>query len=487
MEIAKERLCYMPEFTCDLGQRGTPLNHVWEHTMGSGHALLGLRADWQAQLRRCRTELGLQHVRFHGLLDDDMGTLTTQRDESIYSFFNADRIMDLLVSIGMRPFVELGFMPTALASGDTTVFHYRGNVTPPKDYAAWETLIHKLVAHWAERYGLKEVRQWYFEVWNEPNLEAFWTGSQADYFELYRHTARAIKRVDERLRVGGPATAQNQWISDFIDFCDGEQLPVDFVSTHQYPTDAFGQPGDDTERQLALSQRGILRQRALDVRREAGNKPVYYTEWNTSSNPFFHRHDEPYAAAFALKSWLEAADIVQGYSYWTFSDLFEENYFSSVPFHGGFGLLTLHGIAKPTYRAAQILHRLGDERLLVDGLHSTVDCWVTRRDGALRIVLANHALPTHAIEPEPVVLTLRHADPPRRAWLERIDETHANPRRVWERAMGQPEYLSPDQVEALQGASALVPEPLVWRMEGGNLVCGLTIPPHAVAAISLDY
>lgn len=476
----------MPEFICDLSQEGSPLRHVWAHTVGSGHALLGLRADWQAQLRRCHAELGVQHVRFHGLLDDDMGTLTRQQDQLVYSFFNADQIMDFLVSIGMRPFVELGFMPTALASGETTVFHYRGNVTPPKDYGAWETLVHRLVAHWAERYGLNELRRWLFEVWNEPNQDAFWTGSQADYFELYRHTARAIKRVDERLQVGGPATAQNQWIGAFIDFCDGAQLPVDFVSTHQYPTDAFGQPGDDTERQLAASQRGILQQRAQDVRREAGGKPVYYTEWSTSSNPFFHRHDEPFAAAFALKSWLDAADIVEGYSYWTFSDLFEENYFSWVPFHGGFGLLTIHGIAKPAYRVAQLLRRLGDQQWLVDGLHDTVNCWVTRHDASIRIVLANHALPGHPIEHESVVLTLRHADPPRKSWLERIDETHANPRRVWEHAMGQADYLDAEQVAALQAASALVPEPLAWRMEGRNLVCELTIPPHAVAAVSID-
>src|SRR5262249_11927556 len=158
----------------------TPLPHFWEHTVGSCHAPLALRADWQAQLRRCHDELGFRHVRFHGLFCDDMSTLVEHRGRPLYSFFNADRIVDYLLSIGMRPFVELSFMPGALASGSKTVFHYRGNITPPRDYAQWGLLVHKLAAHWVERYGLAEVGQWPFEVWNEPNLAQFWSGTRED-------------------------------------------------------------------------------------------------------------------------------------------------------------------------------------------------------------------------------------------------------------------------------------------------------------------
>jgi xylan 1,4-beta-xylosidase len=168
----------MPSFTCDLSQPPIPFEHFWEHTVGSGHAPLALRADWQAQMRKCHEELGFRHVRFHDLLSDSMSTLVCQEEKLIYSFFNADQIMEFLISIGMKPFVELSFMPETLASGLETVFHYKANITPPKDYKQWETLIHKLVLHWVERYGLAEVSQWYFETWNEPNLKAFWTGTQ---------------------------------------------------------------------------------------------------------------------------------------------------------------------------------------------------------------------------------------------------------------------------------------------------------------------
>lgn len=477
----------MPTFRCDLGQTGEPLAHVWSHTIGSGHATLALRADWQAQLRRCREELGVRHVRFHGLLNDDLSTFVDQAGERVDSFFNADQIMDFLVEIGMRPFVELSLMPQVLASGLDTVFHYRGNITPPEDVEAWAGLVERLARHWVERYGADEVRQWFFEVWNEPNLDHFWTGTQADYFELYRHTARALKRVDPELRVGGPATAKNEWVADLVAFCAGEDLPLDFVSTHHYPTDAFGAPDDDTREQLAAGTRGILRTQALDAAREAGDRPLYYTEWNASSNPFYAPHDRPYAAAFVAKSFLDVADVVQGYSFWTFTDLFEEVYFDSTPFNGKFGLLTIHGIAKPTYRAVELLHRAGTERLLVDGMHATVDRWVTRHDdGRVVVLLTNHALPDHDIETTTVRLALAGAADPASVTVERIDQDHANARRLWEQ-MGEPGYLSADQVEALHAASALVAEPLAWTRDGDTLVLELDVPPHAVAALTLRF
>jgi xylan 1,4-beta-xylosidase len=474
------------EFRCDLSQQGTELRHCWEHTVGSCHAPTALRADWQQQLRRCRSELGFRYVRFHGLLSDDVGTVVKHNDELLYSFFNADTIVDFLLSIDMRPFVELSFMPTALASGSKTVFHYRGNVTPPKDYQQWSTLIQRLVAHWVDRYGLKEVAEWFFEVWNEPNLKAFWTGTRNDYFKLYRATADAIKRVDPSLKVGGPATARDGWIEEFLEFCEAGNVPLDFVTTHHYPTDALGREDDDTEAQLANSQRGVLREWTQDTRRRAGNRPLYYTEWNSSSNPRDPRHDEPYAAAFVAKTALEASDLVQGYSFWTFSDIFEENYFPSVPFHGGFGLLNLHGIAKPTYRAFELLHRLGTERLLVDGLHATVDAWVTRDSGVVSVLLVNHALPRHPIAAVRVRMQLTHAQQPAAAWVERIDEHHANAKGRWQ-ALGAPEYLDTAKVERLHEASRLKREACRWTWRDGRIALALELPPHAVAALTLEF
>jgi len=473
-------------FKCDFSQAPKPFPHFWEHTVGSGHAPLALRADWQAQMLRCHNELGFQHVRFHGLLSDDVGTLVCEEEKPLYSFLNSDRIIDFLLSIGMRPFVELSFMPEMLSSGTTTVFHYRANVTPPKDYEKWATLIQKLAAHWVERYGASEVRTWFFEVWNEPNLKAFWPASQEDYFKLYRYTVNAIKGVDESLKVGGPATANNEWIPEFLSFCKKNSLAVDFVSTHHYPTDAFGKPGADTETQLQNMPPGIMREQARTARGEAGDLPLYYTEWNITSNPRDPMHDGPFAAAFVTKIIMEARGLVQGYSYWTFSDIFEENYFPSVPFHGGFGLLNLHGIAKPAYRAFQLVHESGAELLEFDGAHATVNSWVIRRKDSAKIITTNVAMPRHPIQTEIINLRLSGAPTPQTAWIERIDEDHANPRGLWQ-TMGEPEYLSALQVEQLQTASLLRKEPHPWKHEHGHIDLAVALPPQSVAAITIEF
>lgn len=377
-------------------------------------------------------------------------------------------------------------MPSALASGNRTVFDYQANVTPPADYKQWSSLINRLVTHWVDRYGRESVRDWFFEVWNEPNLKAFWTGTQRDYFKLYKHTAEAIKRVDASLRVGGPATAKSEWVEEFVDFCERNKVPADFISTHQYPTDAFGNDEQDTEIQLYKSQRGIMRQQAQDTRRRGGGRPVYYTEWNSSSNPRDSLHDEPYAAAFAVSTIMEARGLVDGFSFWTFSDIFEENYFPSIPFHGGFGLLNLHGIPKPTYRAFQLLHQLGNRHWLVDGLHETVDCFVVGNGASLTILLTNHTTPGHSIETEDIELRLDNAPRPLSAGIQRIDAQHANSKLIWEE-MGQPEYLTRKEIDQLEDASQLVKERQTFKYRDNAIFVKTRLPPHAVAAITISF
>lgn len=479
----------MATFNCDVRQPAQPLEHFWEHTIGSGHAPLALRADWQRQLTRCHRELGVRRVRFHGLLSAPMDTLLIVKDKPLYSFFNADQIFDFLHEIGMHPYVEISFIPEALSSGKQTVFHYGANVTPPKDLQEWSRLMTKMARHWVSRYGIDEVSQWCFEVWNEPNMPSFWTGSQREYFELYRRTALALKNVDPRLKVGGPATAKNEWISEFLEFCGQNDVPLDFVSTHQYPTDAFGSPDDDTETQLSKSHRGALREEVQTVRGQMAKHscevPLFYTEWSSSSNPRDPLHDQPYAAAFDAKTVLDMQGLVQNYAVWTFSDIFQENYMPSEPFQGGFGLLTINGIPKPAYRAFQMLHRLGDEWLEVKGDHPTVDVRVSRHGDTFTALLTNTALPRHPVEPVRVSIRFTGARRPKAAWLERVDEDHANPRRFW-KALGSPVYLNSRQHDLLEAASCVVPEPLMVIEAEDGIELSCTLQPHSVALITLD-
>lgn len=485
----------MTDFTLNTGVR-TDFPHYWELCTGSCHSYTALREDYRKQLKRAHDELGFKYVRFHGLLDDDMCICVADRDAAgkqtgiLYNFVNMDSIFDFLLGIGMKPFIELGFMPTVLASGTTTCFHYKGNVTPPADYGEWGKLIGLLAEHAAERYGYEEVRTWYFEVWNEPNLSYFFTGTQDEYFKLYDYAARAVKSVDSRFRVGGPATSCNSWIPDMIRHCRENDVPLDFISTHHYPTDdpLWRNGGISVEEffkkiggTLGAYERGVLRKMTEKAREEAGNLPLIYTEWNTSAMTRDSKHDESYASAMIAKTLADNDGLVQGYSYWTFTDIFEEG--SQIPgaFHGGFGLQTYAGIAKPAYRLFQLFHGLGTKRIGISSGQSggTVEALAAETESGYRIVVYNHTVPDAPIGTENVRLDISAVPGKKSLTLYRIDDAHANATTVWKRT-GSPEYLKPSDVEKLNKASELVPE----KIELSDFP-EIQIPAYGVAALDI--
>ncbi|TDX01569.1 GH39 family glycosyl hydrolase [Dinghuibacter silviterrae] len=359
------------QVTVDAGRVKGPLSKMFNECVGAGRANEGLRADWQRQLRFVKDALGFRYIRMHGLLTDDMGVYSEDRNGNpLYNWQYIDQLYDFLEEIHIRPFVELGFMPQALASGPKTIFWWRGNVTPPKDYQKWSNLIEALVRHWVERYGEDEVARWYFEVWNEPNLkDGFWTGDQAEYFKLYAATAQAIKTVSRRFKVGGPATAGNAWVPDFIDFCVRSKTPVDFVSTHTYGVDqGFLDETGSRGTILSKNERSIWG----DIRdvREQIDRSVYprlelhYTEWSASYTPSDPIHDSYHEAAFILDKIRKTGTAAGSMSYWTFTDIFEEAGPRFTSFHGGFGLINYEDILKPAFFSYKYLNQLGPFELV---------------------------------------------------------------------------------------------------------------------------
>ncbi|HEY2582657.1 MAG TPA: glycoside hydrolase, partial [Mucilaginibacter sp.] len=287
----------------DVAKVQGPLNTFFNECVGAGRANEGLRADWQHQLRYAKEQLGFRYIRMHGLLHDDMGVyFEDKQGNPTYNWQYIDALYDSLLSIGIRPFVEFGFMPKALASGDRTVFWWNANVSPPKDYDKWGNLIKALVQHWTERYGDAELKHWYFEVWNEPNLSYFWSGTQADYFHLYNVTANAVKSVSKDYKVGGPATAEHSWIPELINYCGQNKVPMDFASTHTYGIDkgAFDATGITTY----LSKRdSSVWGSVVGSRKEIQQSPLpklelHYTEWSASYTPNDPIHDSYHEAAY---------------------------------------------------------------------------------------------------------------------------------------------------------------------------------------------
>ncbi|QUI22743.1 beta-xylosidase [Vallitalea pronyensis] len=477
----------------DLDSKGKtqPFPHYWEGCIGSGHAAMGLRADWREQLTRCKKELGFEYVRFHGLLCNDMSVYTKHEGSS---FVNVNNLFDFLLSIGMKPLVEIGFMPNDLGSGTEEVFHYRGNITPPKDYNQWKVFITELVQNLINRYGLKEVQKWYFEVWNEPNLECFWSSDMQEYFKLYKYTVEAVKSVDENLQVGGPSTARNEWIPELIDYCAENNVALDFISTHHYPTDVALAHFVDVEDRMAKAPRGNMQEMAQKAREEtdvATDKigkplPLFYTEWNNSPSCRDKYHDKPFCASFLTKSIIDNTGIVDMYSFWTFSDLFEEMPQSSVPFHGGFGLLNYNGIPKPSYWAFKLLHEMGTDRLdIVSPENTNVEALATLDGNVIKVLLYNHNMPLQPIEDEEVTLTIHNLNAIKSATLQCVDDHHSNPRKVWQ-DMGAPKYLKPHLVEKLKRDTKVIEEDLTYDIAGDNLVVKTTILAHGVSCVTIE-
>ena len=468
--------------TIDASAPAHPLPHFWERMFGSGRAVLSLRDSYRQDLRLVKSVTSFGYVRFHGILLDELGVYDEDASgQPIYNFSYVDQIYDGLLANGVRPFVELSFMPKKLAAQPLLhSFWYKQNISPPKDYARWDGLISALAMHLIERYGIAEVSQWYFEVWNEPNLD-FWGGvpRQSSYWELYDHTARALKAVDSRLRVGGPATAQAAWVPDFIQHGADAKVPIDFVSTHVY--------GDDTAKDVFGTDEHIGRDQMVcravrkvhdQIKASAQpSLPLIWSEFNASfaNKPFVT--DSVYMGPWMADMIRQCDGLVDDMSYWTFSDVFEEQGVIKTPFYGGFGLLAEGGIPKPSFNAFALLHQLGESRLQLD-VDGTL---LTRRsDGALVLALWNYAPASEVVAPRRIELELK-AFAKRKVTVARLDGAHGDVHSAYE-SMGSPRYPTMQQLQTLKAAATL-PVPKEEHIVGGEL--SLVIPSDGLVLVTL--
>jgi xylan 1,4-beta-xylosidase len=462
---APERL-----ISADVSRAKGPLNTMFKACVGAGRANEGLRADWQRQLTYVHEQCGFTYVRMHGLLGDDMGVYREDKNgRPEYNWQYVDELYDFLQRIHMKPFVELGFSPSALASGSKTIFWWRGNVTKPKDPRKWQELIRALVAHFRERYGEAEVRTWYFEVWNEPNLDGFFAGTQQEYFDLYAVTARAIKSVSPAYRVGGPATAGCAWVPEFVKFCAANHVPVDFVSTHDYAVDSghldeTGHAGTIFSHDPRSIYGNVLRVREQIGATPLPNLELHLTEWSSSYTPADPLHDSYHSAAFILDRLKKAGNAAQSMSYWVFTDIFEEAGPRFTPFHGGFGLLNYQDIRKPAFFAYQFLNRLGSTELESTDPASYV---TTDQAGNVQVLLWDFTVTNPRSENDQVFYKRDLPAAPK--GTARIHLTHVSPGRYTQtlyqvgyrvndaydayRDLGSPAQLTRAQVEQINAAS----------------------------------
>ena len=425
--------------------------------VGTGRMGLALQQAYQDQLKLVQEEIGFSHIRGHGLFSDDMAIYQEYEENGVckaeYNYTYLDMVMDSYRKVGLAPFLELGFMPGKLASGKQTLFYWKANTTPPKDHGLWADMVQKLLRHLMERYGADEVVTWPIEVWNEPNLPGFWEkADQEAYFKLFAATFCAVKAVDPRFGVGGPAICGVQdevWMRAFLDFCRREGLRPDFITRHHYTTEFPEPAGHYGYAKLSDPEQGFANLQAtrdiVDSYPEFAGLPIHRTEFNTSYIPNCPLHDTNQNAAFLAHQLSRLGDVNESYSYWTFGDIFEEQGVPFTPFHGGFGLVANGCIPKPvfwTFAFYKRLQEFGGSCMYKDDAAVIL----RREDGSCQGVVWNHQSGREALCLD---ITLPASDGDYTLVQKTVDESCCNPLKVWH-DLGEPACPDAGQIRLLR-------------------------------------
>ena len=484
----------------------TPFPHFWEQTFGSDRAILSLRESYREDLRTVKQATDFQSIRFHAIFHDEVGLYDPDRktknpglaaqaanDASVYNFSYIDQIYDGLLENHVRPFVELSFMPKKMASDPAALhpFWYHPNVSPPRDYALWDALITAFAAHLVQRYGLDEVATWKFEVWNEPNID-FWVGDpkQPTYFQLYDHTARAIKAVSPRLQVGGPSTAQAAWVTPFLAHAKADDVPVDFVSTHVYANDTAENVlgTNETIPRDKMVWRAVEKVHDEIAASAYPNLPLIFSEYNASYANEPNVTDSTFMGPWLANNIRLCDGLTQSMDYWAFSDVFEEQGVVRTPFYGGFGLVAADHIPKAALNVFRILHKLGDRRIAAASDSALV---TETASGTLAVALwdyapptgtgATYTMPTGLAGPSKSFdLEFKNAAANATAEVWRVDDDHGNVLKAFDRMGHPPGDLTQKQVAQLRAAGEMAP-PERMHLEHGILQ--LTVPAHGLAVV----
>lgn len=485
----------------DLQSTTVPRDYFYNLSVGSDYPGTLIRADSLAQLGTARKELGFRYLRFHAIFHDVLGTYKEVDGKPVYDWTKIDYLYDHLLQIKVKPFVELGFTPEAMKTSDNKIFYWQGNTSHPEPHK-WAELVDAFVRHVEDRYGKKEVRSWYFEVWNEPNLDGFWEKADKNaYFALYGLTARTIKGVDPALKVGGPSTAGIAWIPEFIEYTIASHAPLDFITTHTYGVDGgFLDEEGHGDTKLSPSKDAIIGD-VRYVRKQISESampslPLYFTEWSTSYSPRDAVHDSYISAPYILTKLKASQGLLQGMSYWTYTDLFEEPGPPTAPFQGGFGLMNPQGIRKPAYFAYKYLNRLGDRELKTDDAQS----YVTRKGKAVQVLVWDlqqpvqeksnrpfftKVLPTK--DSSPVALSLKSLKPG--TYAVRLYRTgfKANDAYTAYLELGLPKTLTPEQIKQLNQLTADQPVTSTLRVDrSGTAEYSIPMRANDIALVTIE-
>lgn len=472
-----------------------PFYNNVDFCIGTGRMGLALTQEYQEQLKLVQKEIGFRHIRGHGLFCDDMAIYHEYEENGVkkveYNYTYLDRVMDFYRSVGLRPFLELGFMPEKLARGTQTIFYWKGNTTPPCDYGVWCEMVQCLLRHLMDRYGAEEVVTWPVEVWNEPNLCGFWENADMqEYFRLFHKTFNAVKAVDSRFCVGGPAVCggtDEVWIRAFMEYCKENKIAVDFVTRHHYTIEHPMCEGHYDYVKLIDPEEGFLNLKTsrdiIDSYAEYKDLPIHITEFNTSYTPKSVIHDTNLNAAFIAHQLSRLGDGNASYSYWTFGDVFEEQGVPFTPFHGGFGLVADGCIPKPTFWTFAFYKKL--QKSNGTCVYRDDYCVILRKPDGGYMGVGWNPVKSNTEDEKRFVLSLMAESGAYSLLTETVDEETCNPLKVWH-DLGEVANLTEGQKKLLQQASQPLVQTRRLKCVGTTVEITLLLKRNAVVYFEVE-
>lgn len=487
-------------------EAGTPFRHTWEGIVNVDQFRWLVRRDMQEQVALAARELHARHVRAVGMFDDEMRVFCPGPEgfgrpgvnEPRTNWQIVDYTIDSLLAAGCHPMFTTSFIPSAMASGPTTVFTTQGRTSPPRDWLQWERFVTESVTHAVERYGLAIVRQWYFEVWNEPNIAGwFWGGDQAAFLQLWQTTYRAIKSVDASLRVGGPSTAKAEWLEEVLAFGDRHHCRPDYLIAHVYNNDSsvagqaltpFDGPPEDRGNKSANFSIGVMRGVRALTQRLGYKGEVHWNEWGRFYHAVELRRESACEPAFIVRSLAEVSQDADQFAYWCLSDIYDQVGYGREAFFGGYGLLSLQGLRKPAYHTFQLLSRLGTRRVSIEsrGTDDLLNAIATVGERQAHVLVYAYQHEDTTVRRD-VVATVELPADAKRVTLYRVDSTENNVITQWQE-LGSPMYLSPAQTRELAAQNALRPCPGAVTLSGaeGRQTARFTLESPGIALLEID-
>jgi xylan 1,4-beta-xylosidase len=482
-------------FKPDWQNAGRPFRHTWSPVANIDQFRWLSRGDVQRHLAMARDELGVRHVRAVAMYSPELSVWDydladwrkSPSEKSKHANWQMiDMSIESLLELGLKPVYTTCFTPADFTDDPTVCWPDRNRTGMPRDLKQWEDFVAAGIRHHIARYGRDEVRSWYFECWNEPNLKGcFFGGTKEDFFQLWSTTWRAVKSVDSGLRFGGPSTARGEWLPEFLDFAARDGTPPDYLITHVYNNDSeaeplspFDGPASHKVKDSPHFASGVIRGLRRELNRRGWQGEVHWNEWGRSWFVQDDLKETALEAAFFAKTMCEVAQEADAFAFWCLSDIYNQLGFQSSEFQGHYGMLSLHGLRKPAWHAHQLLNRLGNIAVPVSGGNELINAVASRdADGAKLLVYAYPAQVTAAVTTQRIHVPLPgNAQTPR---VFRIGASDNNVLAGW-RAIGAPPYPTPRQISELRAVNTLQESPGAVQVVAGEVVFELECPGVAL-------